>query len=125
MNLPENFKFTSDHEWLKLDGDNAFIGITAYATEQLGDIVFLDIPTVGETLSKGDVLGTVEAVKTVSDIFIPVSGEILEFNETLESNPGLLNADPFGKAWIVKIKLTNKAEIEELLDKEAYLALIQ
>lgn len=125
MNLPENFKFTSDHEWLKVEGDNALIGITAYATEQLGDIVFLDVPTVGEILAKGDVLGTVEAVKTVSDIFMPVSGEVLEFNEALESNPGLLNTDPFGEAWIVKVKLTQKTEIEELLDKSAYSALIQ
>jgi len=124
MNVPVNLKYSKDHEWLKIDGDIAYIGITAYATEQLGDIVFLDVTTVGETLEKEEVFGTIEAVKTVSDMLMPVSGEILEFNETLEGNPGLLNTDPFGEGWIVKIKITNPTEIEDLLDNTEYEALI-
>lgn len=124
MNVPVNLKYSKDHEWLKIDGDIACVGITSYATEQLGDVVFLDVTTVGETLEKEEVFGTVEAVKTVSDMLMPVSGEILEFNEALEANPGLLNTDPFGEGWIVKIKVTNPKEVEELLDHTAYQALI-
>ncbi len=124
MNVPANLKYSKDHEWLKVEGSEAFIGITAYATEQLGDIVFLDVTSVGETLEKEEVFGTVEAVKTVSDLLMPVGGEVLEFNETLEENPGLLNSDPFGAAWIVKIKLTNPEEVEDLLDHNSYEALI-
>jgi glycine cleavage system H protein len=124
MNVPVNLKYSNDHEWLKVDGDVAYVGITAYAAEQLGDVVFLDVTTVGETLGKEEAFGTIEAVKTVSDMFMPVGGEILTFNEALEANPGLLNADPFGEGWIVKIKITNPAEIEELLDHTAYESLI-
>ena len=124
MNVPVNLKYSNDHEWLKTDGDVAYVGITAYAAEQLGDVVFLDVTTVGETLEKEEAFGTIEAVKTVSDMLMPVGGEILEFNETLETNPGLLNTDPFGEGWIVKIKMTNPAEVEDLLDHTAYEALI-
>jgi len=124
MNVPTNLKYSNDHEWLKIDGDIAYIGVTAYAAEQLGDVVFLDVTTVGETLDKEEALGTVEAVKTVSDILMPVGGEVLEFNEALETNPGLLNTDPFGEGWIVKIKMTNPTEAEKLLDHIAYEALI-
>ena len=124
MNVPVNLKYSNDHEWLKTDGDNAYVGITAYAAEQLGDVVFLDVTTVGETLEKEEAFGSIEAVKTVSDMLMPVGGEILEFNETLEANPGLLNTDPFGEGWIVKIKMTNPAEVEDLLDHTAYEALI-
>ena len=124
MNVPTNLKYSNDHEWLKIDGDVAYVGITAYATEQLGDVVFLDVTTVGETLEKEEPFGTIEAVKTVSDMLMPVGGEILEFNEALEANPALLNADPFGEAWIVKIRMTNPAEVEDLLDYMAYQELI-
>jgi len=124
MNVPVNLKYSKDHEWLKIDGDIALIGITAYAAEQLGDVVFLDVTTVGETLEKEETFGTVEAVKTVSDMLMPVGGEILEFNEALEANPGLLNNDPFGEGWIVKIRITDMTEIEDLLDSAAYQALI-
>jgi len=124
MNVPANLKYSNDHEWLKIDGDIAYIGITAYAAEQLGDVVFLDVTTVGETLKKEEAFGTVEAVKTVSDMLMPVDGEILEFNEALEANPGLLNSDPFGEGWIVKIKITNLEEIEELLNSSDYEGLI-
>jgi glycine cleavage system H protein len=124
MNVPANLKYSNDHEWLKIDGDVAYIGITSYATEQLGDIVFLDVTTVGETLDKEEIFGTVEAVKTVSDMFMPVGGEILDFNAELEANPGLLNSDPYGEGWIIKIKLSNPADVEEMLDADAYKALI-
>ena len=124
MNVPANLKYSNDHEWLKIDGDVAYIGITSYATEQLGDIVFLDVTTVGETLDKEEIFGTVEAVKTVSDMFMPVGGEILDFNEELEANPGLLNSDPYGEGWIIKIKLSNPAEVEDMIDADAYKALI-
>ena len=124
MNVPANLKYSKDHEWLNIEGDVAYVGITAYATEQLGDIVFLDVTTVGETLGKEEIFGTVEAVKTVSDMLMPVSGEILEFNEALEANPGLLNNDPFGEGWVIKVKITEPAEIEDLLDHAAYEALI-
>jgi len=119
-----NVKYTKDHEWVKLEGDNAYVGITAFASEQLGDIVFIDINTVGETLEKEEVFGTIEAVKTVSDMFLPIGGEILEFNEDLESNPALINTDPMGAGWIIKIKPTNLAEFEELLSEEQYNELI-
>lgn len=124
MNVPANLKYSNDHEWLKMDGEIAYIGITSYATEQLGDVVFLDVNTVGETIDKGEAFGTVEAVKTVSDMFMPVSGEVLEFNEALEENPGLLNSDPYGEGWIIKVKMTNNDEAGELMDADAYKALI-
>ncbi len=124
MNVPANLKYSNDHEWLKIEGDLAYVGITSYATDQLGDIVFLDVNTVGDTIEKGEPFGTVEAVKTVSDLLMPVSGEILEFNEALEANPGLLNSDPFGEGWIIKIQMSSSDEVNDLLDDEAYKALI-
>ncbi len=124
MKALDNYKFTKDHEWITMDGDTAIIGITAYAADQLGDIVFVDINTVGETLNKEEVFGTIEAVKTVSDIFLPIGGEVLEFNEALEGNPGLINSDPYGEGWIIKLKPANAAEMNELMDENAYNALI-
>jgi len=115
-----NVKYTKDHEWVKLEGDIALVGITTFAAEQLGDIVFIDINTVGETLEKDEVFGTIEAVKTVSDMLLPIGGEILEFNEALDSNPALINSDAMGAGWIVKIKPTNPADFEELLSEEEY-----
>ncbi|HPE39461.1 MAG TPA: glycine cleavage system protein GcvH [Bacteroidales bacterium] len=124
MNLPSNLKYTKDHEWISIDGDVATVGITAYAAEQLGDIVFVDINTVGETLACEEVFGTIEAVKTVSDLYLPISGEILEFNEALEGNPALINSEPYQGGWIIKIKPSNLSEIEHLLTAEAYQAII-
>lgn len=124
MKALDNYKFTKDHEWITMDGDTAIIGITAYAADQLGDIVFVDINTVGETLNKEEVFGTIEAVKTVSDIFLPIGGEVLEFNEALEGNPGLINSDPYGEGWIIKLKPANASEMNELMDENAYNALI-
>ncbi len=124
MNLPENLKYSNDHEWLKMDGDVAYVGITAFAANELGDIVFLDITTVGETLEANEVFGTVEAVKTVSDLMLPVGGEVLEFNEALNDNPGIINNDPYNEGWIVKIKVTNPAEADALMDAAAYQAFI-
>lgn len=124
MNVPTNLKYSKDHEWVKTDGDIVYVGITAFAVEQLGDIVFMDVTTVGETLAKEEALGTIEAVKTVSDVFMPIGGEILEFNEALEANPGLINSDPYQEGWIVKIKPSDTGEISELLDADAYKALI-
>jgi glycine cleavage system H protein len=124
MNLPENLKYSNDHEWLKMDGDVAYVGITAFAANELGDIVFLDITTVGETLEANEVFGTVEAVKTVSDLMLPVGGEVLEFNEALNDNPGIINTDPYNEGWIVKIKVTNPAEADALMDAAAYQAFI-
>ena len=124
MNLPTNLKYSNDHEWLKMDGDVAYVGITAFAANELGDIVFLDITTVGETLEANEVFGTVEAVKTVSDLMLPVGGEVLEFNEALNDNPGVINTDPYNEGWIVKIKVTNPAEADALMDAAAYEAFI-
>jgi len=123
MEIP-NLKYTKDHEWLRVEGSEAFIGVTEYAQGELGDIVFIEVETVGETLDKEETFGTIEAVKTVSDMFMPVDGEILEFNEELEATPELINQDPYGKGWIVKIKMTNTAQLDELLDAAAYKALI-
>jgi len=119
-----NVKYTKDHEWVKLEGDNALVGITAFAADQLGDIVFLDVNTVGETLEKEEVFGTIEAVKTVSDMLLPMSGEIVEFNEALEGNPGLINSDPMGEGWIIKMKVSEPAEFETLLTEEQYKEII-
>lgn len=124
MNLPENLKYSNDHEWLKMDGDVAYVGITAFAANELGDIVFMDITTVGETLEANEVFGTVEAVKTVSDLMLPVGGEVLEFNESLNDNPGIINTDPYNEGWIVKIKVTNPDEADALMDAAAYQAFI-
>ncbi|MBO4503707.1 MAG: glycine cleavage system protein GcvH [Bacteroidales bacterium] len=124
MNIPENLKYSTDHEWLKVDGDVAYVGITAHAANELGDIVFLDITSVGETLDKDEVFGSIEAVKTVADLMLPVGGEVLEFNEKLEGEPALVNSDPYGEGWIVKINITNPAEIDELMDAAAYTAML-
>jgi glycine cleavage system H protein len=120
MSIPNNLKYSKDHEWVSVDGDIATIGITAFAQGELGDIVYVDVETEGETLGKEEVFGTVEAVKTVSDLFMPVSGEIIEFNAELESQPELINTDPYGAGWIIKVKLENASELEELLDDAAY-----
>ncbi|MBR4786540.1 MAG: glycine cleavage system protein GcvH [Bacteroidales bacterium] len=124
MNIPENLKYSNDHEWLRMEGEFAYVGITAFAANELGDIVFLDIPTEGETLDKDEVFGSIEAVKTVSDLMLPVGGEVVEFNTALEANPALVNSDPYGEGWIVKIKVTDPAEADTLLDAEGYKALI-
>ncbi|MCR4680638.1 MAG: glycine cleavage system protein GcvH [Bacteroidales bacterium] len=124
MNIPENLKYSADHEWLKVDGEEAFVGITAHAANELGDIVFLDIPSVGETLDKDEVFGSIEAVKTVADLMLPVGGEVIEFNEALEGNPALVNSDPYGEGWIVKIKMTDPAQVSELMDAAAYIAML-
>ncbi len=125
MNIPDNLKYSDDHEWLKLEGDEAYIGITDFAQSELGDIVFVEVETVDETLEKGEVFGTVEAVKTVSDLILPVSGTIVEFNEALEDEPELINKDPYGKGWIIKIKLADASQVDDLLDAAAYKALIE
>ena len=124
MNFPENIKYTSEHEWIRVEGDVAYIGITDYAQDQLGDIVFVDIQTVGETLNAGDVFGTIEVVKTISDIFMPVGGEVLEQNEALEDQPELVNKDPYGEGWLIKITPDPAADYEALLDAEGYKKLI-
>lgn len=124
MNVPANLKYTKEHEWIHIDGEIATIGITDFAQSELGDIVFVEIETVGETLSKDEVFGSVEAVKTVSDLFMPVSGEILEFNEALEGNPEGVNNDPYGQGWMIKVKVSDLAELNELLDASAYETLI-
>lgn len=124
MNFPENLKYTKEHEWISVDGDVATVGITDFAQGELGDIVFVEIETKGQTLSKDSTFGTVEAVKTVSDLFMPVSGEITEVNAALESNPELVNSDPYNSGWMVKIKLSNASEVDGLLDVNAYKALI-
>jgi glycine cleavage system H protein len=120
MNIPDNFKYTKDHEWIKVEGDTATVGITDYAQHELGDIVYIEVNTVGETLEQEETFGTIEAVKTVSDLFMPVSGEVLEFNEELESNPEIVNKDPYGDGWIVKIKLSEPSEVDDLLDADSY-----
>lgn len=124
MNFPENLKYTKEHEWISVEGDVATVGITDFAQGELGDIVFVEIETKGQTLAKEATFGTVEAVKTVSDLFMPVSGEITEVNPALESNPETVNQDPYNGGWMVKIKLSNPAEINDLLDASAYKALI-
>ena len=125
MNFPNDVKYTKEHEWIRLEGDVAYVGITDYAQEQLGDIVFVDIQTVGETLSADEVFGTIEVVKTISDLFLPVAGEVLEQNETLEEQPELVNKDPYGEGWLIKIKPAADADFDSLLDAEAYKALIK
>ncbi|MDR1724858.1 MAG: glycine cleavage system protein GcvH [Bacteroidales bacterium] len=124
MNIPQNLKYSDDHEWLRIEGEEAYVGITDFAQHELGDIVFVDIDTVGETLEKNETLGTIEAVKTVSDILMPVSGEVLEFNESIADNAASINNDPYGEGWIVKIKLTNPDEVNELKDAATYSAFI-
>ncbi|WP_298222131.1 glycine cleavage system protein GcvH [Flavobacterium sp.] len=124
MNIPANLKYTKDHEWISIDGDIATIGITDFAQKELGDIVYVEVETLDQTLTKDEVFGTVEAVKTVSDLFLPVAGEIIEFNDALESNPEMVNSDPYGAGWMVKVKVSNVAEMEELLSSEDYKTLI-
>ena len=124
MEFPSNVKYTKEHEWIRIEGDIAYVGITDYAQEQLGDIVFVDIPTEGETLEKEEVFGTIEVVKTISDLFLPVSGEILEQNEALADNPELVNKDPYGEGWLIKIKPNDANDVNDLLDAEAYKALV-
>ncbi len=124
MKVPENLKYTKDHEWLREEGNEAYVGITDYAQGELGDIVYVEVETVGETIEKEESFGTIEAVKTVSDMFMPVSGEILEFNSKLEATPELINKDPFGDGWVIKIRLTNNAEVNELLTPAQYKEII-
>jgi glycine cleavage system H protein len=124
MNVPENLKYTENHEWLRTEGDEAIIGITDYAQGELGDVVFVEIETQGETLARRDVFGTIEAVKTVSDLFMPVAGEVLELNAKLEEEPELVNKDPFGDGWMIRIRMENTSEVEDLLSAEQYIALI-
>jgi glycine cleavage system H protein len=120
MNIPSNLKYTKDHEWISIDGDIATVGITDFAQGELGDIVYVEVETLDEILDKDEVFGTVEAVKTVSDLFLPLSGEIIEFNDSLETEPEKVNSDAFGEGWMIKIKISNPDEINELLDHEAY-----
>ena len=124
MNVPANLKYSNDHEWCRVEGDTAVIGITDFAQSQLGDIVFVDVPTVGETLAAGEVFGSIEAVKTVSDAFLPISGEILEFNDAVDAAPAIVNKDAYGEGWLIKIKPAADADFDSLLDAEAYKALI-
>ncbi len=124
MNIPSNLKYSKDHEWIRVEGEVAYVGITDFAQSQLGDIVFVDVTTVGETLDKEEVFGTIEAVKTVSDAFIPVAGEVLEFNEALNDAPEIVNKDPYGEGWMIKVKLTDPAQVNDLLSADDYAKLI-
>ena len=124
MNVPENCKYTDKHEWVRVEGDEAFIGITDYAQGELGDIVYIEIETAGEKLGKGETFGTIEAVKTVSDMFMPVSGEVLEFNTSLEEDAELVNKDPYGEGWLIRISIGNPSDLDELLTPEQYKELI-
>ena len=120
MNIPENLKYTKDHEWVLLEGDTATVGVTDFAQSELGDIVYVEVETLDETLDKEEVFGTIEAVKTVSDLFMPVSGEIIEFNDKLETNPEVVNEDPYGEGWMIKIKFSNADDLNDLLSPEEY-----
>ena len=124
MNIPTNLKYTKDHEWISMEGDFATIGITDFAQSELGDIVYVEVETLDQTLDKDEVFGTVEAVKTVSDLFLPMAGEIIEFNEDLERNPETVNSDPYGKGWMVKVKVSDASQWDDLLDSESYGKLI-
>ncbi len=124
MNIPTNLQYTKDHEWISIDGDIATVGITDFAQKELGDIVYVEVETLDQTLDKDEVFGTVEAVKTVSDLFLPLSGEIIEFNESLETEPEKVNTDPYGEGWMIKIKISNNTEIDTLLSNDAYNELI-
>lgn len=124
MNIPANLKYTTDHEWVSLDGDVATIGITDYAQGELGEIVFVDVPTEGETVAQGEVFGSIEAVKTVADLLMPVEGEVIELNSALEDQPELVNNDPYGKGWIVKVRIADAAQIDALMDAAAYQAFL-
>jgi len=124
MNIPQNLRYTKEHEWVSLDGEIATVGITDFAQKELGDIVYVEVETLDQTLEKDEVFGTVEAVKTVSDLFLPIAGEIIEFNDSLESDPEKVNSDPYGDGWMIKIKVSNVADFNELLSSEAYSTLI-
>jgi glycine cleavage system H protein len=124
MNIPSNLKYTKDHEWVSIDGEIATVGITDFAQKELGDIVYVEVETLDQTLAKDEVFGTVEAVKTVSDLFLPLSGEIIEFNDDLESSPDTVNGDPYGKGWMVKVKYSDASEMDDLLSSDDYKALI-
>lgn len=124
MNTPSNLKYTKDHEWIRLEGETAYVGITDFAQHELGDIVFVDVDTVDETLEAEETFGTVEAVKTSSELLLPVAGKVVEFNEALADAPELVNKDPYGEGWMIKVEVSNPADIDELLDAEAYNALI-
>ena len=124
MSFPNDVKYTKDHEWLRIDGDEAFVGITHFAQSELGDIVFIDVDTEGESLEKEEVFGSVEAVKTVSDLFMPINGEVLEFNTNLEDNPELINSDPYGEGWIIRVSVSNTDELDELLSSDDYKKLV-
>jgi glycine cleavage system H protein len=124
MNIPANLKYTKDHEWVSIEGDIATVGITHFAQKELGDIVYVEVETLDQTLEKDEVFGTVEAVKTVSDLFLPLSGEIVEFNDALESKPESVNLDPYGAGWMIKVKISNMDEIDSLLSSESYKELI-
>ncbi|WP_062056536.1 glycine cleavage system protein GcvH [Aquimarina longa] len=124
MNIPADLKYTKDHEWIKVDGDIAIIGITDFAQSELGDIVYVEVETVGEELEQDEVFGTVEAVKTVSDLFLPLTGEIIEFNEALESDPEVVNSDPYGEGWMVKVKISDASQVDELMSTDEYKELI-
>ena len=124
MNVPAELKYTTEHEWIRVEGEEAVVGITDYAQSQLGDIVFVECETVGDALEAGETFGTIEAVKTVSDLYLPVAGEVLEFNEELEGEPELVNKDPYGRGWIVKIKISDETELDGLLNADAYKAII-
>lgn len=124
MNIPANLKYTNEHEWIRVEGNEAYVGITDFAQSELGEIVFVEVETVGETIEAGGVFGSVEAVKTVSDLNMPISGEVLEFNADLEEHPELVNEDPYGKGWMVKISVNDAAELDNLLDAAGYQAII-
>ncbi|MGV3560557.1 glycine cleavage system protein GcvH [Larkinella arboricola] len=124
MNFPEELKYTQDHEWIRIEGDTAVIGITDFAQSELGDIVFVEVTSVGQSLPKGEIFGSIEAVKTVSDLFLPVGGEVLEINPDVEKSPELVNDDPYGRGWIIRLKLTDGAETDDLLSAEAYKELV-
>ena len=125
MNLPSELKYTKDHEWIKIEGNVATVGITDFAQGELGDIVYVDVDTLDDTVEEGEVFGSVEAVKTVSDLFMPLTGEVIEFNEELEDEPELVNTDPYNKGWMIKIEMSDTSQIDDLLDAEAYQKLIQ
>ena len=124
MNFPVDIRYTSEHEWIRVEGDEAFVGITDYAQSELGEIVFIDVPTLGETVGQGEVFGSIEAVKTVSDLNMPVTGEVLEINGALDAQPELVNNDPYGEGWIIRIAVKDAAELESLMDAKAYQALL-
>ena len=124
MEFPKELKYSKDHEWLRIEGGNAYIGITEFAQEELGDIVFVDVDAEGEDLEKEEVFGSIEAVKTVSDLFMPINGEVLSFNKKLEDEPELINTDPYGEGWVIKIAISDVTELDELLDASAYEELV-